>query len=83
VTRVQIGARQAYNIDLNKIPDPDPLAFAFGFVEGVEGIKRQKPQDRHGLAKGYIYGHALGRRVVEGREKMPEWAKEEGPSNGS
>lgn len=72
-------------INFNAIPDDDPFAYAFGFMGGIRGEPREKPQDRHGLASAYKKGFAHGRRVrgtdMKDRklpgapEPAPAWAK--------
>jgi hypothetical protein len=83
MTHMLIGGAEA-EIDINAIPHDDKLAYAWGFMQGLGGEKREKPQDREGLAEGYKEGHAHGLRVRGLDKRMkplpvpdpaPAWAK--------
>lgn len=73
MTHFQIGTK-ALEIDMSKLGD-DPIAYSFGFMQGFSGVRREKPQDRHGLAPAYVEGHAHGVLVKSGTEPLPAWAR--------
>ena len=64
-------------VEMGKIPSDDPLAFAFGFQQGLNGAKRPREgsEDFAELAPAYVEGHKLGWQVRKGKTPMPAWAK--------
>jgi len=62
-------------INVEAIPHEDGIAYSFGFMQGLSGQKRDRPEDRHGLSKGYKAGYGHGKRVRNGGCPPPVWAK--------
>jgi hypothetical protein len=51
-----------HEIDLSKVKSPDPIAFAFGLVQGERGEPLEK---KRGLAPEYIRGWKEGRKKLK------------------
>ncbi len=73
------GARvtNATTINVRAIPSDDPLAFAYGFQQGLNGVKRPRAgsEDAADLAEAFVEGHKLGFAVRKGKTPMPTWAQ--------
>jgi hypothetical protein len=66
-----------FQIETNEIPSDDPLAYAYGFMQGYVGDPLVGPgEKRSELAKAYIQGHEVGKQVVGDATPMPPWVKE-------
>jgi hypothetical protein len=50
-----------HEIDLSKVKSPDPLAYAYGFMQGQTGVKMSKDKN---LASEYIRGWKDGHKKM-------------------
>jgi len=50
---------KAMTIDISKVKSPDPLAYAYGYFQGKQGLPKGKGKD---LAPEYVRGFKKGRK---------------------
>ena len=67
----------AVSVNIGAVPSDDPLAFAYGFKQGLSGDKlpRKGSEEYQELAVAYVEGHKLGAKVAKGKAPMPDWAR--------
>jgi len=63
-------------VDFSKVPSEEPQAFVHGFYRGWCGddILANGRSAKAGFSDVYLIGYRLGRKVLDGRADMPEWA---------
>jgi hypothetical protein len=67
------GVTFAVDIQMGKVPSDDPMAYAYGFKQGLQGeIEHPSGED---LAPAYLKGYAHAWKVRAGQREMPVWAK--------
>jgi len=54
---------KAMTIDLASVKSPDPLAYAYGFFQGKQGLPMAKAKKGDKLAPEYIRGFKEGRKA--------------------
>ena len=72
--------RVVLSLDLKKLKSKDPLAFAYGRSQGLQGKKL--PKNKKGLAREYIRGFKIGHKeLLKGYKKHIENIIETEPEN--
>jgi len=64
-----------FQMEMQKAPSDDPIAYCYGFMNGYAGDSLvQKGEKKKDMAKAYIDGHTHGCNVKSGKMPMPAWA---------
>jgi hypothetical protein len=69
----QLQTAPVCQVQLNKIPSSDPIAYMAGFTDAVSG--QGKAADTKDLAPAYLEGYRMGLSVKAGSMPKPEWIK--------
>jgi hypothetical protein len=58
-------------VQTNKVPSDDPLAYVMGYMAALSGRGMDGPRDE--LAEAYLEGYQFGVGVKGGQESIPRW----------